>query len=202
LAIQPDYADAHNNVGAALQARGNISEAIAHFQEALAIKPDNAETHVNLALALRAQGRTAEAKAHLQRATEIQPSRPAPCVRLALLLGGQGRPAEAIAQYRKALTVQPDFLEAHNNLAWLRATCPEASLRNAGDAIEHAQRANQLADGNRPDLMDTLAAAYAEAGRFPEALATARKALALAKQQNNRALADALRFRIALYEAK
>ena len=66
---------------------------------------------------------------------------------------------------------------------------------------QHAQRANQLSGGRQPDVLDTLAAAYAEAGRFPEALATARKALDLATQQHGQPLADVLRSRIALYEA-
>ena len=117
-----------------------------------------------------------------------------------MALAARGRFDEAIAQYRKALEIKPDYAEAHNNLAWLRATCPQASLRNGAEAIAHAQQANQLCGGKRPDVLDTLAAAYAEAGRFPEALATARKALELATQQNKRPLADALRAG-SLYEA-
>ena len=99
------------------------------------------------------------------------------------------------------MEIKPDYAKAHNSLAWLQATCPAAGLRNGAQAIEHAQRADQLCGGRQPDLLDTLAAAYAEAGRFPEASATAHKALELARQQNNQALADTLRARIALYEA-
>ena len=100
------------------------------------------------------------------------------------------------------MEIKPDYAKAHNSLAWLQATCPAAALRNGAKAIEHAQRANQLRGGRQPELLDTLAAAYAEAGRFPEAAATAHKALELATQQNKRALADTLRARIALYEAE
>ena len=99
------------------------------------------------------------------------------------------------------MQLKPDDLDAQMNLAWLRATCAEASLRNGDAAIEHAQRAMQLCGGQRPDALDTLAAAYAEGGRFPEALAAARKALELAERHNAHALADAMRGRIALYEA-
>ena len=91
-------------------------------------------------------------------------------------------------------------IEACNNRAWLLATSPNASIRDGAAAIELARRANQLSENTQPGVLDTLAAAYAEAGRFPEALATARKALGLAKQQNDQALADVLRTRIALYE--
>ena len=71
----------------------------------------------------------------------------------------------------------------------------------APEAIALAQRADRFCDGERPDVLDTLAAAYAEAGRFPEALATAHEALNLAMRQDDRALAKALQARIALYEA-
>ena len=116
-------------------------------------------------------------------------------------LAALGRFDHALTQFRKALQLQPDCVEARKNLAWLRATCPQASLRNGGEAIEHARRADQLCGSRRADVLDALAAAYAEAGRFPEALGTARKALDLATRQQAQAMADVLRTRIALYEA-
>jgi Flp pilus assembly protein TadD len=116
-------------------------------------------------------------------------------------LASQGRFGEALLQFQQALHIQADYAEARKNLAWLRATCPQASLRNGVEAIEHARRADQLCGGKRVDVLDTLAAAYAESGRFPEALTTVRKALELAMRQKSPALADVLRTRIALYEA-
>ena len=74
-----------------------------------------------------------------------------------------------------------------NCLAWVLATCPEASVRNGAEAVELARRAVKLSDGREPAILGTLAAAYAEAGRFPEAVQTARKALELATQQNKQA---------------
>ena len=96
---------------------------------------------------------------------------------------------------------QPKDPLAAQKLAWLRATCPVASLRNGKEALAIAQQANRFCGGKRPEILDTLAAAYAEVGWFPEALATARRALELALQQHDPALADALRERIALYDA-
>ena len=81
------------------------------------------------------------------------------------------------------------------------ATCPEASVRNGAEAVELAQRAVQLSDGRVPAILGTLAAAYAEAGRFPEAVQTARKALDLATQRNELALAEEIKAKIPLYEA-
>ena len=120
---------------------------------------------------------------------------------LGAVLVDKGQFIEATAHYRKALEINPNYAEAHNNLAWLQATCPVAALRNGAEAVQHALRANQLPGGGKPNILDTLAAAYAEAGRFSEAVGTARTGLELANRQNNPPLADALRARIALYEA-
>ena len=87
------------------------------------------------------------------------------------------------------------------NLAWVLATCPQASLRNGNKAVELAQRANQFMGDGNPVVLGTLAAAYAEAGRFPEAEETARRALQVAETQSNPALADALRSQLKLYQA-
>jgi tetratricopeptide (TPR) repeat protein len=86
-------------------------------------------------------------------------------------------------------------------LAWLRATCPEAPVRNGAEAVALAQRAVQLLGGSNADCLDTLAAAYAEAGHFTEAEQTARKALDLATQQKKRALAESIEAKIRLYAA-
>ena len=88
-----------------------------------------------------------------------------------------------------------------NNLAWSLATSPEASLRNGAKAVETARRAMELSDGRQPAILDTLAAAYAEAGRFPEAVETVRKAIALASEQKQPDVEESLREKIAIYEA-
>jgi tetratricopeptide (TPR) repeat protein len=199
--IEPDDAEAHNRLGVALPSRGRIDEAIDHFQRAVKIEPDDADVHYNFGVALQMLGRIGEATAHFQRAVEIKPDYAEAHNNLGAALAGQGRFHEALTQNRKALKINHDYLQAHSNLAWLLASCPEASLRNGAEAVEHARRADQLCGGRQPIVFDTLAIAYAEAGRFPEALAAARKALDLATQQNRQALAEALRARIALYEA-
>ncbi len=81
------------------------------------------------------------------------------------------------------------------------ATNPNASIRNGPEAVELAQRAARLSDAREPAILGTLAAAYAEAGRFSEAVLAAQQALALATSQKNTALADALQARIRLYQA-
>jgi tetratricopeptide (TPR) repeat protein len=201
LQIQPDLAVAYWNLGNVLLARGRLAEAESQYRKALEIAPDYAMARNNLGHALAKQGRLDEAIAQYQKALEIAPDYAETHDNLGAAFVRLGRFDAALPQFQKALQIQPDYVEARKNLAWLRATCPQASLRNGAEAIEHARRADQLCGNTRPDVLDALAAAYAEAGRFPDALATARKALELAVQQKKRALADALRTRIALYEA-
>ncbi len=201
LEIQPDYADAHNHLGIVLAGRGRFEEATAHYRKALEIQPDNADASYNLGMALARCGQFDEALIHLQPALKLRPNDAELQNTLGNISAARGQFPEAIAHYRKAMEIQPDDLAAQKNLAWLRATCPVASQRNGEEAVAIAERVNRRCDGKRPDVLDTLAAAYAELGWFPEARTTAHKSLELVKQQNARALADAVRARIALYEA-
>ena len=95
----------------------------------------------------------------------------------------------------KGAEITPDYPEAQKNLARVLAICPQASLRNGNKAVDLAVRANQLTGDGNPLFLRTLAAAYAEAGRFPEAVKTAQRALQLAETHSNTALADAIRTR-------
>jgi tetratricopeptide (TPR) repeat protein len=107
---------------------------------------------------------------------------------------------EAIVHYQKAIELQPQFIPAQINLAWLLATWPEPSVRNGGKAVALAEQANQFSKNKDPLILRTLAAAYAEAGRFPEAVATAKQALALAVTQSNTGLTNVLQTEIGLYQ--
>jgi tetratricopeptide (TPR) repeat protein len=201
LEIKPDYALAHNNLGVAFVRRGQVDAAIAHYEQALKFKPDLTDARYNLGVALAHRGQVDAAIGHFQKVLAIKPGDAEAHYQLGVSLASRCRFAEAMFHYRKDLEIRREHAEAHNKLAWLLATCPAATLRNGAEAIEHAQRAIRLFGDARSDVLDTLAAAYAEARRFPEAVATAHKALELARQQNRPALADILRARITLYEA-
>ena len=109
---------------------------------------------------------------------------------------------KAIADYRTAIRLNADDVSSLNNLAWILATCTKDSLRNGAKAVMLVVQAKDVLVRESPELLDTLAAAYAQAGRFPEAIATAREAIQLAGELKNKSLADRLRSRLALYEAK
>jgi protein O-mannosyl-transferase len=202
LKIRPDYADAHNNLGLALAGRGQLDEAIHQYQNALKVKPDYAEAHYNLGNALARHGQLDEAIAHYEKVLTINPNHAPAHNNLGNALAACGQLNESIAHYWKALEISPGNPNPCNSLAWILATCPEASRRSGTKAVEMAERAVKLSDGENPAILDTLAAAYAEAGRFPEAVETAQKASNQATRQNNKALAASIEVRRQLYEAK
>jgi protein O-mannosyl-transferase len=201
LQIKSDYFEAHNNFGNVLYRMGKASEAIGHWEQALQFKPDNAETHYNLGVALVSAGRLEEAVEHYQRALKWMPNFAQGHYKLGLALQKQQIFAAAINEYQQALKLDARYLPAQLSLAWLLATGPDNLLRDGNKAVELAEQAKALAEMESPQLLDTLAAAYAEAGRFPEAVDTARCALNLPAVRNNPPLAEAIQSRLKLYEA-
>ncbi len=105
---------------------------------------------------------------------------------LAAKLERSGKVAEAIAHYQEALHLVPDQPDVLNNLAWLLATCPDPKVRNGTQAVALAQRACEQSQDHKTIYLGTLAAAYAEAGRFDDAITTAQKACALASESGDR----------------
>jgi len=200
LEVDPDYAEAHNNLGYALFQTGRANEAITHFQRAVEIKPDWAEAHNNLGYSLLQVGRVDEAIIQYQKALALEPESADACERLGNAFRRKGMAAEAMACYQKAIELQPQFIPAQINLAWMLATWPEPSVRNGGKAVALAEQANQFSKDKDPLILRTLAAAYAEAGRFPEAVLTAKQALALAVAQSNPGLTNELQTEIGLYQ--
>jgi tetratricopeptide (TPR) repeat protein len=108
---------------------------------------------------------------------------------------------EAVLHWRAALKINPQYVLAQRNLAWVLATCPTGSVRNGAEAVALALQADQLSGGKDPVVLQTLAAAYAESGRFADAIVSARQALELSATQTDRSLDEALRAQIGLYQA-
>ena len=200
--VDPSSGDAQNNLGGALLEKGSADEAIPHFQRAAELNPRSADTQGNLGIAFLQKAKVDEALPHLQKAVALDPRQ----VRNQYYLGDafylQGKAPEALAHWREGLRLDANYLPLLSQMAWLLATSPQGSVRNGNEAVELARRAVQLSEGQDPVVLDTLGAAYAEAGRFADALDTARRALDLATQQNIGPLARTLRDRITLYEAR
>jgi tetratricopeptide (TPR) repeat protein len=200
VAMMPNDPDAQVALANALLQKGRIDEAIAHYQKAVAIRPDYFLARFGLGHALLEKGELDAAIHHCRAALSIQPDNADCHTVLAVALDEKGQSAEAIQHYEKALEISPQSVSALNNLAWLLATGSNASLRNGNRAIELARRADQLSGGANALVLRTLAAAYAEAGQFGKAIASARAAMQLGQSQGDDSLANDLQQQIALYE--
>jgi tetratricopeptide (TPR) repeat protein len=202
LEINPSYAAAQRNLGRVLAFTGRLDQAIPHFQKAVEINPNFAEAHSDLGVALVKEGQYDQATPHLEKALAIRPGQVEAHYYLGVALyHSPARVQDALAQWREALQVGPNYMPAMNDAAEVLAASPDASDRNGAEAVKLAERAVQLSDGQNPVYLDTLAAAYAEVGRFPDAVTTARKALDLAAAQHLGRLMEALGTRIKLYES-
>lgn len=197
--IKPDFSQAHNNLAVALGRLGRVTEAIQQAEQAVAYKPDFAEAHYNLAIGLEQVGREREALACFEKAVHLKPDYATAHYAFGLALEQTGRVREAIDHYEQAVYVKPDYVSAQNNLAWLLATLAPADGGDPARAVALAQRACTLTGNRLPPYLDTLAAGYAAAGRFSEAVDTGQKAVALARSAGQSKLADEIQRHLEVY---
>jgi tetratricopeptide (TPR) repeat protein len=202
LELNPASAPTQYNLGYALALRGRRDEAMKRFREALRLDPDYAQAHNNLAAMLQLAGQADEALDHYRRAVTLRPDNTEARGNLARLLSRQGRAAEAVAEFDRVLADRADDPQALSGLAWIRATAADPALRDPGQAIQLAERA--AASTGRRDLaaLDALAAAYAAAGRFDDAIATAQGAIDSAEAAGQNELAAQLKERRAVYQKR
>ena len=201
LAVTRNNDVAMNNLGIIFLEKGQLDDAISNLQAAIDVRPENAPAHDNLAKALLRKGQVVEAMVHYRKFLEIEPENVEARNTLGTALIQQGRVREAIDQWQDALAIQPENGNAASNLAWVFATCPEDSIRDGRHAVELAEKALRISGGKIPMIYKVLAAAYAESGRFADAIETAQRGAELATNQGNPALAGELESNIALYQS-
>lgn len=201
LACTTDNAVARANLGAYLLRQGRAEEAKAFYQNGPALEAVDSDSENNLGLALLQEGKATEAISHFQQAIALDPQNAMAHLNLGTAFLREGRVGDASVESGKAWQLKPSDPQIENNLAWLLATAPQDSLRDGKRAVDLAEAAGKTIGGENPIILRTLAAAYAEAGRFTEATATARQALKLARIQSNAHLSARLDSELQLYEA-
>jgi tetratricopeptide (TPR) repeat protein len=200
--IRPYYAEAHYNLGNLLLATGKLEDAIEHLNKALQIKKDYFKAHNSLAVALASQGKPDEALAHFAEAVRLQPNDYNAHYNLARALADYGKTEEAIKEFTEVLKLNPEDLGTLSYLAQILATHDNPGIRNPSEAIRLAEKACDLTVYKRPELLDTLAQAYATAGRFAEAVTTTEKALELSLPSGNEGLIKNLQKSLKYYKDK
>lgn len=191
--VDPGNAEAQNSLGYGLLTAGLAHEAVAPLRTAMQLQPQVAEAHNNLGLALLQAGRSREAVQPLRQAIELRPEYGEAHYNLAHALSAGGDSDAAVQALRDALRIEREWPAALRDLALLLATDADAAVRDPAEAVRLASRAVAIARERAADpaerfetnprddarLLDALAAAYAAAGRFDEAVSTAEDARAL-----------------------
>lgn len=201
LALDPASDQAYFQLGLILQNQNQLPEAEAMMQKALVYQPNNANVLNNLGVILLGQDRYAEAMASFRKALDLYPEHINAHYNLGLALWASGKSREAVAQYHKVLELKPDWPIAAKSLAWILATHKDKTLRNGPEALKWAQVAFRGKYQTDPEVLDTLAAAYAEGGQFAEAVRAARQALSLAEAGGDKGLSESIAERLRLYQS-
>jgi tetratricopeptide (TPR) repeat protein len=186
LRLDPTLAEAHNNLGIDYLQTGRLADGVRELRMTLKLNPGDTEAEFNLAQALNQQQQWNQAAELLKPLALAHPADFKAQFQYGLALEHLGQTRDAMSHYAAALLKNPDFPDALQHLAWIAATDALPELRNGAQAVEMAARACKLTGQKRPGMLLTLAAAYAEAGRFGEALATVGKAEELAKAQGQK----------------
>jgi len=190
------------DMGDALAKRHEFDAALTRYREAVSIDPENGRANARLGQVLVLSDRPLEARSSLEIALRKQPGNARLRVAMAAVASAEGKFAEAVKQNRQALRLEPTLRSARNNLAWLLATSPDTSVRDPAEALRIAEGLRDEAREPSANLLDTLAAAYAAAGRFEEAIRSAEQGVALAEAEGDLEMAQTLRERLSSYRSR
>jgi tetratricopeptide (TPR) repeat protein len=204
LAKRPDHAKAHVTLGGYLLGEERFAEAEDHLRQGIAHAPATdpglyALAHMYLGSALAAQGELAEGIRMLERAREIRPDLGETHAFLGEAYASQGRMVDAVRSFDRAIELLPDVVPLLDRAARLRATSRDPGVRDGALAVRYAERAISIGGSGDWRLLDTLAAAYAEAGRFGDAIAAVERAVLAARATGDSAAIRLLEARRALY---
>ncbi|MCH8165684.1 MAG: tetratricopeptide repeat protein, partial [Planctomycetes bacterium] len=200
IELGADPLEVWHELGSMLVEQGRLAAALEEFDKILQQEPNHVEALLASASALDRSGRHDEA-ANFYREVLRQDARHKDAARaLASLLRRMGQHQAAIDVLGEMLKQMPDDLEVLNALAWMLATAPAQEVRNGAKAVRFAERAMRAVERPTIPLLNTLAAAYAEAGRFEDAVAASQRALSAARQARQDASAREIQSRLDRYQ--
>jgi tetratricopeptide (TPR) repeat protein len=202
LRLKPDLLSAHLGLAMVLEQLGRFAEGAEQWAAALKVSPSLWVAHEQMGSLLVKQGKLAEALPHFSAAVIAQPDNDRLHAQYGLALDQLGETRLALAEYRRAIQLNEKQPELLNNLSWILATAAQEELRDGAEAVRHGELACRLTDHREVRFIGTLAAAYAEAGRFAEAVATAQRAIELAAAAGQTELATRNAELLELYRAQ
>jgi len=199
IRIEPSRAELYGNMGVSLQNLERREQAIAAFRKAVELRPDDARNHARLGKALWLGGRASDAIAPLQRAVDMTPGNAEFWSVFGRALSSAGQWRAAIEALRRAHELWPAEPSVSARLAWELSTTPDANLRDGKSAVQLGEDASRKTNESDVAVLDALAAAYAESGRFDDAVASETKALALARRTKSAIPPNEIEARLQFY---
>jgi tetratricopeptide (TPR) repeat protein len=193
LRLDPDNATAHYNLGNALARLEQFDKAREQFQETVRLDPTNADAHNNLAYMLVREGKLGEATSEFKAALRFRPDSWHARYGLGDALVRQGKLKEAADEFLQVLKTQPTYSGALiqlNRIGWILASHPAPQVRDGKKALELAERLCELTAYRNATMIETLAAAQAELGRFTEAINSIERARTLALEAGQKDVAQ------------
>jgi tetratricopeptide (TPR) repeat protein len=197
----PSYDAANSNLGGYYLNTKEYRKALESFQKGARVNPHGAFHRANVGSAYMALGEFDNAAGAFSEAIEIEPENAAYHYHLATALSRQGKVRSAIDEWQEVLRLNPNEVAALNDLAWCLATNPDASIRDGKKALELAQRGARITDGKYLVILNTLAAAYAETGRFDKAVDTETEAMKMATLLKNEFWINVTNHAIRVYQS-
>jgi len=182
--------ETYNALGSLFMKDQRYSDAISAFQNSLDISSTQPEIQTRLGQCLLQTKQPDLAAAAFQNAIDAQPNNSEAQMEMGMLLAGSGNYADGLVHLHAAVDADPNSVMALSNLAWLLAAAPDPAIRNGQEAVSMAERACRLTAYQKPQVIGTLAAAYAEAGRFNDAILAAQKARDVALATGDKKIAD------------
>ncbi len=201
IQLAPNLPEAQWNYGHALVLRGRVAEGLAEMEKSVRQRPDNIEKQREFAEELFSTGKGADALPYCEAVAQAKPNDPHAQFFLGAAYLAQKREKEAAKSFATSVRLAPDNPQCLNALAWIYATSDQRDLRNGPEAVRLAGQACAITKRQNVVELETLAAAYAQAGRFEDAIKTAREMLALANSSHNTVMADTARKHLKLYES-
>ena len=202
IELKPKHAQAYAMLGLMMEDQEKLDEAAEQYRKAIRLHPRYAECYLQLGLLLQKQNDFQAAAEHIERSLEIDTKQNSVRVNLGLLYLQQNQLTKALAYFRDAFQREPDLLRQAGDLIWILAASEDEAQRNGREAVFFAEQRADLIGRNDPAALDLLSAAYAEVGRWDEALATARRAVDLARAAGLDTLVRQIEARLRLYEQR
>ena len=193
LRTEPDYPPAQVAMAELFLKQNRMEDAVKHFNKSISLQSENPKLFFGRGIALSALGKTSKAVEDFTRVVELAPNFFPVFNRRGTNYETLGKFNLAAEDFHRAIALNGQDAQAYNNLAWLQATCPDPEFRNGKQALANANKAASLFANDNFFVLDTLAAAYAEAAQYEKAVEWQLKAIEHAPESARPPLAERLK---------